>query len=96
MPLNAAAHKRGPAASIIERKARMTLEDDGYDAAVRTGEALSRDEAIELALSPIEKASPEKQASRKGVGASGRGSSPDPLLGEYVVAAGIPRGLALP
>ena len=42
----------------------MTLEDDGYDAAVRTGEALSRDEAIELALSPIEKASPDKQASR--------------------------------
>ena len=37
-----------------EREARITLGDDGYEAAVRAGEALSRDDAIELALSPID------------------------------------------
>jgi hypothetical protein len=37
-----------------EREARTRLGDEGYDAAVRAGEALSRDEAIELALSPVD------------------------------------------
>jgi tetratricopeptide (TPR) repeat protein len=40
--------------SVLERfesNARATLGDDAYDAAVRSGKALSRDEAIELALS---------------------------------------------
>ena len=46
-----------------ERKARVTLGDDGYDAAVRAGEALSRDDAIELALSPIDSSpTPDEQA----------------------------------
>jgi hypothetical protein len=35
----------------IERNTRKALGDDGYEAAVRRGEALARDEAIELALS---------------------------------------------
>lgn len=35
----------------IEKSARAALGDEGYEAAVRSGEALSRDEAIELALS---------------------------------------------
>ena len=34
-----------------ERKARMALGDDAYDVAVHTGDALSRDDAIEIALS---------------------------------------------
>ena len=34
----------------IEQGARAGLGDEGYEAAVRSGEALSRDEAIELAL----------------------------------------------
>jgi hypothetical protein len=35
----------------LEQNARAVLGDEGYEAAVRRGEALSRDEAIELALS---------------------------------------------
>ena len=35
----------------IEKSARAALGDEGYEAAVRNGEALARDEAIELALS---------------------------------------------
>ncbi len=35
----------------IEKSARAALGDEGYEAAVRAGEDLSRDEAIELALS---------------------------------------------
>ena len=35
----------------IEKSARAALGDEGYEAAVRSGEALTRDEAIELALS---------------------------------------------
>jgi predicted ATPase/class 3 adenylate cyclase len=35
----------------IEKSARAALGDEGYEAAVRSGEALARDEAIELALS---------------------------------------------
>jgi len=35
----------------IEKSARAALGDEGYDATVRAGEELSRDEAIELALS---------------------------------------------
>jgi hypothetical protein len=34
----------------IEKSARAALGDEGYETAVRSGEALSRDEAIELAL----------------------------------------------
>ena len=34
----------------IQKSARAALGDEGYEAAVRSGEALSRDEAIELAL----------------------------------------------
>jgi predicted ATPase len=34
----------------VEKSARAGLGDEGYEAAVRSGEALSRDEAIELAL----------------------------------------------
>jgi predicted ATPase/class 3 adenylate cyclase len=42
--------------SVLERfesDARATLGDDAHDAAVRSGKALSRDEAIELALSVV-------------------------------------------
>ena len=42
--------------SVLERfesNARATLGNDAHDAAVRSGEALSRDEAIELALSVV-------------------------------------------
>ena len=35
----------------FENDARAALGDEGYDAAVRAGGAMSRDEAIELALS---------------------------------------------
>ena len=35
----------------IEKSARAALGDEGYEAAVRSGEPLARDEAIELALS---------------------------------------------
>lgn len=35
----------------FEHDARAALGDAGYDAAVRAGEALSRDDAIALALS---------------------------------------------
>ena len=35
----------------IEKSARAALGDEGYETAVRSGEAMSRDEAIELALS---------------------------------------------
>ena len=35
----------------IEKNARAALGDEGYETAVRSGEALARDEAIELALS---------------------------------------------
>ena len=35
----------------IEQSARAALGDEGYEAAVRSGEALARDEAIALALS---------------------------------------------
>ena len=35
----------------IEQSARAGLGDEGYEAAVRSGEALARDEAIELGLS---------------------------------------------
>jgi predicted ATPase len=34
----------------VEKSARAALGDEGYEAAVRNGEALARDEAIELAL----------------------------------------------
>ncbi len=42
--------------SVLERlemKARASLGDDAHDAAVRAGEALSRDDAIDLALSVV-------------------------------------------
>ena len=39
------------ALSRIEKSARATLGDEGYETAVRKGEAMARDEAIELALS---------------------------------------------
>jgi hypothetical protein len=39
------------ALSRIEKSARTALGDEGYEIAVRSGEAMSRDEAIELALS---------------------------------------------
>ena len=35
---------------LIEPAARKALGDDGYDDATRAGEALTQDEAIELAL----------------------------------------------
>ena len=35
----------------IEKSARAALGDEGYETAVRDGEGLSHDEAIELALS---------------------------------------------
>lgn len=35
----------------IEKRARAALGDEGYETAVRNGEAFARDEAIELALS---------------------------------------------
>ena len=44
----------GPVLERIEPQARAALGDDGYDTAVQIGEALSRDDAIELALSPID------------------------------------------
>ena len=44
----------GPVLKRIEPQARVALGDDGYDAAVQIGEALSRDDAVELALSPID------------------------------------------
>jgi hypothetical protein len=37
----------------IEKSAREALGDEGYAAAVRAGEAFSRDEAVELALSSV-------------------------------------------
>ena len=43
-----------PVLERIEIAARAALGDDAYEAAVRAGEALTRDEAIELALSPID------------------------------------------
>ncbi len=45
-----------------ERKARTTLGDNGYDAAVRIGEALSRDDAIVFALSPTNLSAADEQA----------------------------------
>jgi tetratricopeptide (TPR) repeat protein len=39
------------ALSRIEKSARATLGDEGHETAVRKGEAMARDEAIELALS---------------------------------------------
>jgi len=39
------------ALSRVEKSARVALGDEGYETAVRSGEAMSRDEAIELALS---------------------------------------------
>ena len=40
-----------PLLERFEHDARAHIGDDGYDAAVRAGEALSRDDAIALALS---------------------------------------------
>jgi hypothetical protein len=37
----------------VEKGARAALGDEGYEAAVREGEAFARDEAIELALSVL-------------------------------------------
>jgi predicted ATPase len=52
-----------PVLERIEIAARALLEDDGYEARVQIGEALSRDEAIELALSPIDSPkTPDEQA----------------------------------
>ncbi|HLX32034.1 MAG TPA: AAA family ATPase [Gaiellaceae bacterium] len=39
--------------SRAEKSARTVLGDDGYEAAVRAGEALTRDEAMELGLSVV-------------------------------------------
>lgn len=39
------------ALSRIEKSARAALGDEGYETAVRSGEALLRDEAVGLALS---------------------------------------------
>ena len=53
----------GPVLERIEPQARAALGDDGYDTAVQIGEALSLDDAIELALSPIDSsATPDEQA----------------------------------
>jgi hypothetical protein len=53
----------GPVLERIEPQARAALGDDRYEAAVRAGEALSRDDAIELALSPIDTSPiPDEQA----------------------------------
>jgi predicted ATPase len=41
----------------IEGQAREALGGDGYDAAIRAGEALSRDEAIVLAQTPVDRPS---------------------------------------
>jgi len=47
----------------IETNARAALGDEGYEAAARRGEALSRDEAIEFALSLIDSSpTPPEQA----------------------------------
>jgi hypothetical protein len=40
-----------PILERFEGNARAALGDEGYEAAVRAGETLSREEAIELALS---------------------------------------------
>jgi hypothetical protein len=37
--------------SRVEKSARTALGDDGYEAAVNAGEALTRDQAIALGLS---------------------------------------------
>jgi hypothetical protein len=37
----------------IKKNARAALGDEGHDAAVRTGEALTRKQAIELAQMPL-------------------------------------------
>ena len=53
----------GPVVERIEPQARAALGDDRYEAAVSAGEALSREEAIELALSPIDSSpTPDEQA----------------------------------
>jgi predicted ATPase len=53
----------GPVLERIEPQARAALGDDRYEAAVRAGEVLSRDDAIELALSPIDTSPiPDEQA----------------------------------
>ena len=53
----------GPVLERIEPQARAALGDDGYDTAVQIGEALSRDDAIELALSPVDSSpTPDEQA----------------------------------
>jgi len=47
----------------VESQARATLGDEGYEAAVRDGEGLSRRETVELALLPIHlPTTPDEQA----------------------------------
>ena len=55
-----------------ERKARIALGDDGYEAAVRAGEALSRDDAIELALTPVSRPTADEQAPSRLTAIGGR------------------------